>query len=104
MSKTASPNNDASLADWLKPGVRVTVTQQVQRELAPWVDAVIGVVQSYEQRKTGSWFAHSKDDKLWLDRLTLELDDGEIVVLNLDAYSRVEPADAAQTTDTASDA
>ena len=50
-----------------------------------------GTVQRYEQRKTGSWFAHAKDDKLWLDRLTLQKDDGEIVVCVLDQYSHVLP-------------
>ena len=29
----------------------------------------------------------AKNDRLWLDRLELELDDGELVVLNLDHYS-----------------
>ena len=36
------------------------------------------------------WFAHAKDDRYWLDRLELRLDDGEIAILNLDQYSVVE--------------
>ncbi len=40
--------------------------------------------------QTGSWFAHAKDDQLWLDRLELRLDDGEITVLNLDQYTAIE--------------
>ena len=52
-----------------------------------------GTLEAMEQRKTGSWFAHAKDDRLWLDRLVLKKDDGEIVVCNLDAYSRVEVVD-----------
>ncbi|MBX3315584.1 MAG: hypothetical protein KF902_01830 [Phycisphaeraceae bacterium] len=47
-------------------------------------------MQRFGQATTGSWFAHSKDKKLWLDRLELKKDDGEIVVVNLDRYSRVE--------------
>ena len=74
----------------LTPGRRVTVTQQVQHK--GWTTSVTGTVESVEQRKTGSWFAHAKDDRLWLDRLVLRKDDGEIVVCNLDAYSRIEPA------------
>ena len=73
-----------------KVGDRVTVTQQIQNK--GWTTSVTGTVEAVEQRKTGSWFAHGKDDKLWLDRLVLKKDDGEIVVCNLDAYSRVEPA------------
>lgn len=74
----------------LTPGTRVTVTQQIQNK--SWTTTVTGVIESAEQRKTGSWFAHAKDDKLWLDRLILKKDDGEIVVCNLDPYSRVELA------------
>jgi len=32
----------------------------------------------YSQQQTGSWFAHSKDDKLWLDRLLIRKADGEL--------------------------
>ncbi|MEM8736937.1 MAG: hypothetical protein AAGG38_00460 [Planctomycetota bacterium] len=72
----------------LAPGQRVTVTQQVQHK--GWTNSVTGVIESVEQRKTGSWYAHAKDDKLWLDRLILKKDDGEVVVCNLDPYTRVE--------------
>ena len=51
------------------------------------------MVTRYRQAKTGSWFAHAKDDQLWLDRLELRLDDGEITVLNLDQYSVIEEVD-----------
>lgn len=77
-----------------KPGARVRVSQQIPRTREAWTTSVEGVIVGYEQSKTGSWFAHSKDDRLWLDRLTLRKDDGEIVVCNLDQYSRVEPAAA----------
>lgn len=75
-------------AEHLAPGQRVTVTQQVQHK--GWSVSVTGVVEAIEQRKTGSWFAHAKDDRLWLDRLVLLKDDGEVVVCNLDRYSRVD--------------
>jgi len=55
-----------------------------------WANTVEGVVTRYQQAKTGSWFAHAKDDQLWLDRLELRLDDGELVILNLDRYTVVE--------------
>jgi hypothetical protein len=47
-------------------------------------------VVAFTQSKTGSWYAHSKDKKLWLDRLQLKKDDGEIVYLNLDQYTTIE--------------
>ena len=82
---------ETELSERLRPGARVTVTQQVQHK--GWTNRVCGVVESFEQRKTGSWYAHAKDDKLWLDRLVLQKDDGEIIVANLDAYTRVEVID-----------
>lgn len=72
------------------PGARVRVTQQIPFGKDPVTTTVEGVIQRFGQQKTGSWFAHSKDDRLWLDRLELRKDDGEIVVCNLDRYSRVE--------------
>lgn len=76
--------------DQFKPGQRVIVTQQIPQRDDNWSIRVEGSVVGYEQRKTGSWYAHAKDDRLWLDRLVLRKDDGEIVVCNLDRYTRVE--------------
>jgi len=73
-----------------QPGKRVRITQQIARPRNPTTSTLEGVIVGYEQSKTGSWFAHSKDDRLWLERLRLRKDDGEIVVVNLDSYSHVE--------------
>ena len=67
------------------------VTQQLAQRDRTWTNTVEGVITRYQQAKTGSWFAHAKDDQLWLDRLELLLDDGEIAILNLDQYSVIEP-------------
>lgn len=77
-----------------EPGTRVRVVQQIPHRGGSWTNVTEGVIQRYRQAKTGSWFAHAKDDQLWLDRLELRLDDGEIVVLNLDQYTVLEPASA----------
>lgn len=74
----------------LEPGTRVRVTQQIAFGRATRTTEIEGTVLRFGQQKTGSWFAHSKDKKFWLDRLELQRDDGEIVVVNLDEYSRVE--------------
>ena len=74
----------------LKPGARVKVTQQIAARDYTWTTEVRGTVVNYEQKQTGSWFAHSKNDKLWLDRLVIKKDDGEITTLNLDEFSHVE--------------
>ncbi len=74
----------------LAPGTRVRVTQQLPQTHTVWSTAVEGTIVRYRQAKTGSWFAHSKGDRLWLDRLELKKDDGELVELNLDRYSVVD--------------
>lgn len=73
------------------PGTRVRVTQQISNSHdAPWSNSIEGRVCRYRQSKTGSWFAHAKDDRLWLDRLEIEREDGELVVLNLDQFTKLE--------------
>ena len=72
------------------PGTRVRVTQQLPRRDGSWTKTIEGVITRFQQAKTGSWYAHAKDDQLWLDRLELQLDDGELVILNLDQYSVIE--------------
>ena len=74
----------------LTPGTPVKVTQQIAARDYTWTKEVRGTVVSYEQKQTGSWFAHSKNDKLWLDRLVLKKADGEITTLNLDEYSHID--------------
>lgn len=71
-------------------GDRVRVTQQAPHGTGVWTTTFEGVIVRARQTKTGSWFAHARDDKLWLDRLELRKDDGERVYVNLDQYSRVE--------------
>jgi len=79
------------ITDRFTTGDRVKVTQQIpQRDGDCWVSETEGVIVRFAQKKTGSWYAHAKDERLWLDRLTLQLDDGEIVVCNLDRYTHVE--------------
>lgn len=73
-----------------KPGQRVRVTQQVPRQSGTMTTVIEGVILRAGQQKTGSWFAHSKDHKLWIDRLELRKDDGELIYINLDQYSSVD--------------
>jgi len=76
--------------DEFSPGRRVVVTQQIPQRDEVWTNKVTGTIVRFEQRKTGSWFAHAKDDKLWLDRLEIRKDDGEIYVCNVEAHTRIE--------------
>ena len=79
----------------LVPGTRVRVTQQIAARTYSMQTVIEGTIVSYGQRTTGSWYAHSRDDKLWLDRVELRKSDGEITVLNLDDYSNIEILPAA---------
>lgn len=81
---------EESLRSKLQPGVRVKVTQQIPARDYTWTSDVRGTVVSYDQKQTGSWYAHSRGDKLWLDRLTIRKDDGELTTLNLDEFSHIE--------------
>jgi len=56
-----------------------------------WSTSVEGVITRFRQSKTGSWFAKARNGRLWLDRLELRLDDGELTILNLDPYTTIEP-------------
>jgi hypothetical protein len=85
-----TPLMDSEIRKQLKPGARVKVTQQIAARDYAWSSDVSGIVVDFQQKQTGSWFAHSKNDKLWLDRLVLRKVDGELTTLNLDEFSRVE--------------
>jgi hypothetical protein len=86
---------DDALRTNLRPGAKVKITQQIAGRDYTWTSDVVGTVVDFEQKQTGSWFAHSKDDKLWLDRLLIKKDDGELTTLNLDDYTHVEVLDPA---------
>ena len=77
----------------LAPGTRIRVTQQMPQTHTVWSTALEGTVVRWRQARTGSWYAHGRDDKLWLDRLGLRRPDGEMVTLNLDQYSLIETLD-----------
>ncbi|MBC8106618.1 MAG: hypothetical protein H7Z14_08520 [Anaerolineae bacterium] len=81
---------DNAIRNQLKPGVQVRVIQQIAGRDYSLNNETRGTVTEFGQQQTGSWFAHSKCDKLWLDRLTIKKDDGEITTLNLDDNSSVE--------------
>jgi len=80
-------------AEQLKPGMVVRITQQIPQRDEVWTTEVTGAIVKYDQVKTGSWYAHARHDKLWLDRLTLRKDDGEITDLVLDEYTRIDILD-----------
>ncbi|MEO0511423.1 MAG: hypothetical protein AAF108_00805 [Planctomycetota bacterium] len=89
------PRTPAELRGVLARGRRVRIIQQIPRLSGSQQTEVIGVVLSSEPQKSGSWFAHGKDNKVWVHRVKLEKDDGEIAYINLDNYSVIEDASVA---------
>lgn len=77
----------------MKPSQRVRVLQTIRMREGDWQTGVEGEIVSVESKPTGSWFAHGKDDKLWLTRLRIRKDDGELVDLILDRDSVVTVLD-----------
>ncbi|MEL7237664.1 MAG: hypothetical protein AAGK78_02290 [Planctomycetota bacterium] len=81
---------DPGLRRRLRPGARVRVVQQIAARNYAWGTEHVGLVVKYEQKQTGSWYAHSRGDKLWLDRLVMKKDDGEVFTFNLDEYTNID--------------
>jgi hypothetical protein len=84
------PGMEEELRKKLVPGAQVKVKQQIAGRNYTWTSDVNGIVVSFEQKQTGSWYAHAKNDKLWLDRLTIRKPDGELTTLNLDEFTHLE--------------
>lgn len=74
----------------VQAGQRVRISQEIDRREGNWQLAVEGVVESVKPEKTGSWYAHGKDDKLWLVRIRVRKASGELTTLVVDQNSRVE--------------
>jgi len=74
----------------LAPGTRVRITQVLVSRDRVWQTRVEGEVLAHRYEPTGSWFAHGKDDRLWLERIRLRKADGETTVVSLDQNSVVE--------------
>ncbi len=78
------------IADQLKPGTRIRVTQTIRRRDQDWQSSVTGEVLTCEEEKTGSWYAHAPGGKLMLLRIHIRKDDGELTTVCLDQRSSVE--------------
>lgn len=74
----------------LTPGRKIRVLQRVARREGAWNSEIVGEVVEARQEKTGSWYAHAKDDKLWLTRIRLRKTDGELTTITVDQNTQVE--------------
>lgn len=74
----------------IKAGQRVRVHQTIDRREGDWVRTFDATVIGFITEKTGSWNAHGKDDKLWLNRVHLKKDNGEETIITVDTRTRIE--------------
>jgi hypothetical protein len=74
----------------LQPGRRVRCTQVIRDRDRAQSASVEGVIERIESLPTGSWYAHGKNDRLWLKRVRLRKDDGEVTLLVVDTQTRIE--------------
>lgn len=73
----------------LKPGQKIEVERTIHTRGGDWKTSVQGEIVYIAPRPTGSWFAHGKNDKLWLTRVRLKKSDGEFVELVLERDTKV---------------
>jgi hypothetical protein len=74
----------------IRPGQRIRVFQEIDRREGNWKHETIGTVLSVKAEQTGSWHASGKGGKLWLNRIRLRKDDGELTTIVVDQYTRLE--------------
>jgi hypothetical protein len=74
----------------IKPGQRIRVFQEIERREGNWTHETAGTVLAVSAEPTGSWHARGKDDRLWLTRIRLRKDNGEVTTIVSDRYTRLE--------------
>ncbi len=86
----------------VKAGMRVRIVQIAEPppgvakpNMADYTTTVDGTILSAEPQPipTTINYAHGKDGKFWLLRITLQKEDGEISVLTLDRNTHITPLD-----------
>lgn len=74
----------------LTPGARIRIFQRIDRREGAWDHVIEGTVAEVYPEKQGSWYAHGKNDKLWLVRVRIRKEDGELSTVTVDQNTRYE--------------
>ncbi len=77
------------------PGTPVCVRQTIIKRGENIVSETVGVVESWDENPTGSWFVHGKNDRLQLKRLTLRKVDNELTSIVIDDATSIAKIEAA---------
>jgi hypothetical protein len=83
---------------WIEPGDRIRVTERIVGHDQTWLTDVEGEVVSVRPEPTGAWYAHARHAHLWLPRIVLRKDDGELSSLIVDPNAQVETLHRARAT------
>jgi hypothetical protein len=75
----------------LPTGTPIRVIEQVHQTDPSYGAETVGVVEAWKEEPTGAWYAHSRNGKLWLQRLTLRKADGELTTLVIDNHTKIYP-------------
>jgi len=76
------------------PGTPVCVTMLTRFRDREIESRVVGTVEAWDRLPTGSWYAHEKDDVLWLDRVRIRRVDGEMTLLVIDDATTIARLEA----------
>lgn len=73
----------------LAPNQQIRVDQTIRRREGAWTTSIEGTILEILDAPTGSWYAHSPNDRYWLRRIRLRKSNGEVTMISLDEDSVV---------------
>jgi len=76
-------------------GTPVRIVRTVLQRDESYESEAVGLVEGWMDEPTGSWYAHGKNDRYWLQRLKLRKADGELTVLVIDDATRIAKIETA---------
>ena len=88
---TSEELESRNLYEQLQPGDRVEVVHGVTvGSSGSWKTTTTGRVLRAERRRHGLHFRRNPDDKVYSDVLILARDDGELMTVTIDEYTRLK--------------
>ena len=76
------------------PGTPVLIQQEIGFRGRPQFSRIAGTVEAWDKLPTGSWHAHGKNDRLWLERVKLRKHDGEVTLIVIDDMTHIAKLEA----------
>ena len=73
----------------IRLGSKLRIEQTIRYRNRSWSSTLVGTVRGVRREPTGSWFAHAPRGRLWLWRIELQKDDGEVTRVVVDDETRI---------------